>query len=162
MLAASGALAFTLYRCHRDFWLFERQRPARLRPTYEALVGALQSSTGPEDAIFAQRRPASRYSNTNYLTGMLPWENHQRGVDTSAHIVPGSWDILLRELEASRPAAVIDTVPGNHRFYRKYPIASFPRLRAFLDAHYRRELRVPGRSGRPYYDVYLRKDRPGE
>ncbi len=172
-LAAGGAMAFTLYRCHRDFWLFERLRPARPRPTYDSLVGALQSSTGPEDKIFvwgydpevyflAQRRPSSRYSNTNYLTGMLPWENHQPGVDTSAHIVPGSWDVLLRELEASRPAAVIDTVPGNHRFYRKYPIASFPRLEAFLDTGYRRAVRVPGRNGRPYYDVYLRKDRASE
>jgi hypothetical protein len=30
--------------------------------------------------------------------GMLPWENHLPGIDTSAHLVPGAWDVLIAEL----------------------------------------------------------------
>jgi hypothetical protein len=139
----------------RTLWT-ERPAPrARAR-----LLEAIRARTAPEEAIFvwgyypelyvlAPRRPASRYSNANYLTGMLPWENHQPGVDTSAHVVPGAWDVLMDELDASRPPLVVDTAVGDHRSYAKYPIASFPRLRDFLDRHYARVAVVDDGRGRP-------------
>jgi 4-amino-4-deoxy-L-arabinose transferase-like glycosyltransferase len=172
-LAVVGALGFSLHRYHEDFWLFERRQPAPKDIALDALVAWLRGATRPDEAIFvwgyqpevyvlADRKPASRYSNTNYLTGLLPWENSAPGLDTSEHIVPGSWDILLRELEASRPAVIVDTVPGNHRFYEKYPLAKYPRLASFLAAGYERVKTIPDRKGRPCYDVYLRRGRVAE
>ncbi|MCB1036031.1 MAG: glycosyltransferase family 39 protein, partial [Acidobacteria bacterium] len=161
-------LFYSLHRFHRDMAVFGITTPARVRVPQEALVQHLRSTTAEDDTLFVwgynpeiyaltPRRAGTRYSNTNYLTGMLPWENHGEGVDTSEHIVPGAWDILLDELEASRPAVIVDTVPGNHRYYRKYPIEAFPRLDDYLRRHYRRSARVLDAKGRPYYDVYSRR-----
>jgi hypothetical protein len=130
------------------------------------LLEAIRERTAPDEAIFvwgyypelyvlAPRRPASRYSNTNYLTGMLPWENHQPGVDTSAHVVPGAWDILITELEAARPPLIVDTAVGDHRWYAKYPIASFPRLSDFLERHYVQVEVVDDGRGRPVAALWM-------
>lgn len=165
-----AALGFTLRPFLVDAAVVEARRPPREAPTFERLLDAVRSLTTSEETIFvwgyhpevyllAPRRPATRYSNTNYLTGMLPWENHQWGVDTSEHIVPGAWDILMRELAASRPALIIDTAPGDHRSYGKYPLELFPRLNELLASSYIPVTSIPDDGGRPYYDLYLRKDR---
>ncbi len=165
-LVAMG-LFYSLHRFRRDMALFGLTEPARPRVAQDALLKYIREASDPQETLFvwgynpeiymlAPRRSATRYSNTNYLTGMLPWENHQKGIDTSEHIVPGSWDLLLEELEENRPALIVDTVPGNHRYYRKYPIEAFPRLRHYLDRGYRRTARILDRKGRPYYDVYRR------
>lgn len=143
-----------------------KERPEDRRR--QALLAAIRQQTAAEASIFvwgyypelyvlAPRRPASRYSNTNYLTGMLPWENHQRGVDTSAHIVDGAWDILIRELAASRPALVVDTAVGDHRYYAKYPIEDFPPLQQFLDEGYRLDSVVRDPKGKPLAALWLRR-----
>jgi hypothetical protein len=145
----------------RTLWTERTAPPARVR-----LLAAIRERTAPGDSIFvwgyypelyvlAPRRPASRYSNTNYLTGMLPWENHLPGIDTSAHVVPGAWDVLMAELEASRPPLIVDTAVGDHRSYAKYPIASFPRLQDFLDRHYARVTVVDDGRGRPVAALWL-------
>lgn len=134
----------------------------------QALLAAIRQHTEPDQSIFvwgyypelyvlAPRRPASRYSNTNYLTGMLPWENHAPGVDTSAHIVDGSWDVLMAELEASRPALVVDTSVGNHRYYGKYPVQDFPPLQRFLERDYRLDRMVKDRKERPVAGLWVRR-----
>jgi 4-amino-4-deoxy-L-arabinose transferase-like glycosyltransferase len=159
-------LAYSLVRfggevAGRTLWTDRPAPPALVR-----LLEAIRERTAPEEAIFvwgywpelyvlAPRRPASRYSNTNYLTGMLPWENSQPGVDTSAHIVPGAWDVLLAELEASRPPLVVDTAVGGHRSYAKYPIASFPRLKDVLDRHYTRVAVVDNGRGSPVAALWM-------
>ncbi len=137
-------------------------------PERARLLEAIRKRTAPGEAIFvwgyypelyvlAPRRPASRYSNTNYLTGMLPWENHQPGVDTSAHVVPGAWDLLIAELEAARPPLVVDTAAGDHRYYAKYPIAAFPRLQGFLDRGYVFDGVVDDGRGRPVAALWRRR-----
>ena len=142
-------------------WTERPAPPARAR-----LLEAIRERTAAEDSIFvwgyfpelyvlAPRRPASRYSNTNYLTGMLSWENHLPGVDTSAHVVPGAWDVLMAELDASRPPLIVDTAVGDHCFYAKYPIASFPRLQEFLDRHYIRATVVDDGHGRPVAALWV-------
>ncbi len=133
----------------------------------QVLLNAIRQASGADQPIFvwgyypelyvlASRRPASRYSNTNYLTGMLPWENHQSGVDTSDHIVDGAWDVLMQELEASQPVLVVDTAVGNHRYYGKYPVENFPALHRFLQRDYRLDKVVEDRKGRPVAALWLR------
>lgn len=137
--------------------LWDHRRPPRGRTE---LVEAIRERTAPEEPIFvwgyypelyvlAPRRPASRYSNTNYLTGMLPWENHHPGVDTSEHVVPGAWDLLMAELEAAKPPLIVDTSIGDHRYYSKYPILAYPRLQQFLERHYAFAGAVDDDRGRP-------------
>ncbi len=165
--ATVSAVAYPLHRFRGNLSLLSRDRNVARKVHQDRLVAYLREHTAaadrvfvwgynPEVYLFAERRPASRYSNTNYLTGMLPWENHQRRVDTSEHIVPGAMEVLLAELEAAPAAVFVDSVPGNHRFYRKYPIRDFPPLAAYLAAHYRKETTIRDRKGRPYYDVYRR------
>ena len=139
----------------------------RLAPLARArLLEAIRERMAAEDSIFVWgycselyvfvlRWLASCYSNTNYLMGMLLWENHLPGVDTSAHVVPGVWDVLMAELDASRPPLIVDTAVGDHRFYAKYPIASFPRLQDFLDRHYTRAAVVDDGHGRPVAALWV-------
>lgn len=147
----------------RQVWKKRRVDDAR-----ERLLAAIRRHTSPEDPVFvwgyypelyvlAPRRPASRYSNTNYLTGMLPWENHQPGIDTSEHIVEGAWDLLMTELEANRPKLVVDTAVGDHRHYSKYPVKDFPRLAELLARDYVRQTVVRDRRDRPVAALWLRR-----
>ncbi len=170
LLAAAVALALILplVRFGRDIAWFNVWRRAPTDEVRRDLLAAIERWTSPEDTIFvwgyypelyvlSGRRPATRYSNTNYLTGMLPWENHRPEVDTSAHIVPGSWEILMRELEASRPQLIVDTAAGNHRYYRKYPIAELPLLERYLEEHYRPAATVRDREQEPGCVVWVRR-----
>lgn len=166
--AVIAGLAWPLYRYRADAALLTWSTPAKPKPEQDALLAHLAATTRPDEKIFiwgynpeiyvlADRRPATRYSNANYLTGMLPWENHHPEIDTSEHVVPGAWNILFEELEANPPAVVIDTAVGNHRYYRKYPITKFPQLESYLAEHYTLETTIPGKRGRPYYAVYRRR-----
>ncbi|MCH9651639.1 MAG: glycosyltransferase family 39 protein [Deltaproteobacteria bacterium] len=161
-------LGSSVYRYRRDIALTNIWQPARTKVERQGLLDYIRATTDSEDTIFVwgynpeiymltPRRSATRYSNTNYLTGMLPWENHRPGVDTSEHIVEGAWDILFEELDANPPSLIIDTVPGNHRAYIKYPIEKFPRLEGYLQEHYQRTAIIPDRKGQPYYQVYRRE-----
>ncbi|HEX4956347.1 MAG TPA: glycosyltransferase family 39 protein [Thermoanaerobaculia bacterium] len=167
VVTVAVGLALPLWRYRRDLALLSFDQPARPNVPREKLLAFLAETTRPEDKIFvwgydpevyvlSGRRPATRYSNANYLTGLLPWENHRPGVDTSAHIVPGAWDILMRELEATPPVLIIDTSPGDHRTWAKYPVRKFPRLAAYLERHYEPVAALPDRKGRTYYVVYRR------
>ncbi len=148
----------------RNLWREHRGDDRR-----ERLLDAIREHSAADDSIFvwgyypelyvlAPRRPASRYSNTNYLTGMLPWENHQPGVDTSEHIVGGAWEILIDELEASAPAVVVDTAVGDHRYYSKYPIKDFPALSHFLAESYLPVETVEDRKGEPVATLWVRDE----
>jgi hypothetical protein len=161
-------LGYSLQRFGTDAALVKLRAEPPRAGAQEALVEYVQRATGREDPIFvwgynpevyvlAQRRPATRYSNTNYLTGMLPWENHAPEIDTSEHIVDGGWDIFMAELDATPPVLIVDTATGNHRYYSKYPIEDFPRLETYLHQHYLYSTTVRDHRGRPYYNVYRRK-----
>lgn len=113
----------------------------------EAAVDYIRRHARPDESIFvwgfypelyvlADRPPASRYVYANVLTGFIPWEHMEPEYDTSATIVPGTWDILMAELRDSRPALIIDTSPGRFRGYGKYPPQKFPLLRAMLAQQY--------------------------
>lgn len=150
----------------RNIW---RQRP--VDESRQLLLDTIRRHTTADESIFvwgyypelyvlAPRRPASRYSNTNYLTGMLPWENHQSGIDTSEHIVEGAWHLLIEELETTRPALVIDTSPGNHRYYAKYPIDDYPPLHQFLSQGYQPSTTVKDHKGRDLAVFWTRTTGP--
>jgi hypothetical protein len=75
---------------------------------------------------------------SNYMTGLSPATRTQSdpGMDASANIVPQSWDMLLADIAERRPELFVDTSPGNVAAYGKFPLASFPRLKAIVDRDY--------------------------
>ena len=90
----------------------------------------------PDFYLYADRRPASRYIYCSFLTGMIPWTNTAPDRDTRYAIVPGTLEILLQDLTANRPEFFIDSSLGDGRLFRKYPLAKFPPLAAFVSTHY--------------------------
>lgn len=90
----------------------------------------------PDIYLFADRAPASRFVYASFQTGLLPWTNVAPEIDTSATIVPGAMETLLRDLQATRPAFIVDCSAGPNRHWQKYPPERFPALAAFIDQHY--------------------------
>jgi 4-amino-4-deoxy-L-arabinose transferase-like glycosyltransferase len=93
----------------------------------------------PRVYLYAERRPATRYISTYALTG-YPYGgaisyDPPLG-DTTSRIVPGSWDVFKRELEAKRPRYLVD-VEAKLKLPR-YPQAKFPWLADYVARNYRK------------------------
>jgi len=142
----------------------ERTAKFRITQAREA-ARHIEARTSPSDRIFvwgfapafyplARRLPASRFIYCIYLTGLIPWTNAHPEVDTSATIVPGSWDLLMADLERTRPRYIIDTSPSDYFFWGKYRPYRFPRLRELLDRDYRLEKTVRSRTGGKLFKLY--------
>lgn len=142
-----------------------------LDPTYLHLARYIQQNSREDDRIFvwgfqpiiyvaSGRRPASRFIICHALTGQIPWVNIDPEEDTSQWILPGSWPLLMNELEKNRPLFIVDTSPGNYAAYRKYPIQRYLQLYWFIRRHYvmdRVIFHSTPRGERPYYHVYRRE-----
>ncbi len=131
------------------------------------LVNHIQKGSTDEDTVFvwgfypqiyllSNRRPATRFSYCIYLTGLVPWVNVNPRTDTSGYVVPGSWDMLIEDLNKTRPLFIVDTAPGNIYYWRKYPIKKFPRLQAFIDASYVLDENIRSKQGKTVFRVYRR------
>jgi hypothetical protein len=84
-------------------------------------------------------RPASRFVVPQAsITGYVPGRREPRAahVDASALVSADHWDLLMGDLERSRPAYVVDTAPSGLHGWGRYPIADFPRLEAFVRRDY--------------------------
>ncbi|MBX3736399.1 MAG: hypothetical protein KF715_06920 [Candidatus Didemnitutus sp.] len=90
----------------------------------------------PDIYLFADRVAGSRFVYASFQTGLLPWTNVAPEIDTRATVVPGAMETLLRDLQASRPAFIVDCSAGPNRHWQKYPLAHFPSLAAFIERNY--------------------------
>jgi hypothetical protein len=90
----------------------------------------------PHLYVQAARVPATPFVTCTFLSGLVPWERSAPQDDTRRWIVPGAWDLLMRDLETDPPRFVLDA--SDDRLFGRgaYPPSDFPRLRAFLDARY--------------------------
>jgi hypothetical protein len=126
-------------------------------PDYWAVGRAVAARTSKGDSIWvwgnvpqiyftAERMPGVRFTFCNYLTGLSPGAPSELDprVDSRKNAVPGAWDLVLRDLDANRPALVIDTAAGGMKSYGKFPIDSFPPLSDYLKVHYQRDGVVEG------------------
>jgi hypothetical protein len=80
----------------------------------------------------------TRFSFCNYMTGEspgTPTETGQRNAD--ANQLAPAWQMLFDDLERRRPALFVDAAAAGWDGYIKYPLARYPRLREYVDAHYR-------------------------
>ncbi len=136
------------------FWLATAGRPFAMawderEPPYAQVAARIDALTGPADRIFvwgnspqlyvAARRPMrQRFSFCNYMTGESPGTPTETGAwNADANQLPASWDMLFADLEQRRPVLFVDAAAAGWDGYGKYPIRRYPRLRAYVDRHYR-------------------------
>jgi hypothetical protein len=126
-------------------------------PDYLAVGQAVAARTKPDDRIWvwgnvpqvyftAERAPGVRFTFCNYLTGLSPGSRSEYDptVDPRANAVPEAWGMVVRDLDANKPAVIVDTAAGGMKGYGKFPVASFPVLAAYLGEHYERDGEVLG------------------
>lgn len=131
---------------------------------YIPIAAYIQNRTGESDTIFvwgfaspiytfSNRLGASRFLWCDWLTGRVSGTASAKdpSFDTAEFISEGSWELLFEDLEKNKPLYFVDTSPGNHHDYGKYPIAKYPLLKRYLDNHYAFEASVNGA------DIYRRK-----
>jgi hypothetical protein len=137
------------------FWLATVGRPFAAawdegdEPRYGATAARIATLTAPDDRIFvwgnspqlyvlARRPMGARFSFCNYMTGEspgTPTETGQWGAD--ANQLPAAWDMLFADLERRRPTLFVDAAAAGWDGYDKYPLARYPRLRAYVESNYR-------------------------
>ncbi len=119
-------------------------------PSYDGVAARIAALTSPDERIFvwgnspqlyvlARRPMGTRFSFCNYMTGEspgTPTENGQWNADRNQ--LPVAWDMLFADLDSRRPALLVDAAAAGWDGYDKFPIARYPRLAAYVDAHYRR------------------------
>lgn len=110
----------------------------------------------PDIYLYADRKAASRFLYCSFLTGLVPWTNVAPEIDTRYAIVPGTMETLLTELKANRPAMLVDCSAGPHRRFSKYPLAHYPKLYSWVNAHY--VLADPAQFVPQGFRLYLIKD----
>jgi len=118
-------------------------------PPYGEVAARIDALTTPDQRVFvwgnspqlyilARRAMGTRFSFCNYMTGEspgTPTENGQWSAD--ANQLPASWDMLFADLEQRRPALLVDAAAAGWDGYDKFPLSRYPRLRAYVDEHYR-------------------------
>jgi hypothetical protein len=143
---ATRALAFTvaigfMFSAAGYFY-----RPGVPEPNYESVARYLATTTSPDDPIYvwgsvpeiywaSERRPATRFLTTSFLTGNYPGrppKDANTGGDTEA-----AWADFYSDFTAHPPKYFVDTSPAKVRGAQYYPISSFPRLEHIVDTQYR-------------------------
>lgn len=131
---------------------FGRSLAARLdegEPAYDGVAARIDSLTAPDERIFvwgnspqlyvlARRPMGARFSSANFVTGEspgTPTETGARNADLNQD--PRRWEMLFDDLERRRPTLLVDAAAAGWDGYGKYPLDRYPRLRRYVDAHYR-------------------------
>ncbi|MBN2327546.1 MAG: hypothetical protein JXR73_10370, partial [Candidatus Omnitrophica bacterium] len=107
----------------------------------------IYKNTNNEDSIFvwgflaeiytlSNRKPATRYSCCNVITGLIPWVNVGKSIDTSFYQIEGTLYNLLKDLDENKPKYIIDSSTANIRFYGKYPINKYTILHKYIGRNY--------------------------
>jgi hypothetical protein len=118
-------------------------------PTYDGVAARMAALTSAEEPVFvwgnspqlyvlARRPMGARFSFCNYMTGEspgTPTETGQRDADSNQ--LPAAWDMLFADLEKRRPTLFVDAAAAGWDGYDKFPLARYPRLRSYVDQHYR-------------------------
>jgi hypothetical protein len=118
-------------------------------PRYDEVAARIAELTAADERVFvwgnspqlyvlARRPMGARFSFCNYMTGESPGTPTETGEwDADANQLPAAWDMLFADLERRRPALFVDAAAAGWDGYQKYPLARYPRLRAYVDQNYR-------------------------
>ncbi len=118
-------------------------------PRYDEVAARIAALTAVDERVFvwgnspqlyvlARRPMGTRFSFCNYMTGEspgTPTETGQRNAD--ANQLPAAWEMLFADLELRRPVLFVDAAAAGWDGYGRYPLARYPRLRAYVERHYR-------------------------
>ncbi len=125
----------------------------------------VQTVTSPHDQIYvwgdavqiyllSDRVSAARFVFSTFQTGVMPGTFPDKKQLPTYVGSPDSWSDLMRDLENTPPAVIIDSGPSSDVEVQKaLNVAAFPRLRKFVAERYRLHSVVAG------MDIYVRKDR---
>lgn len=131
---------------------FGRTLAAKLdegEPPYEAVAARIDQLTAADERIFvwgnspqlyvlARRPMGARFSSCNFVTGESPGTPTETGARSAdANQDPVHWQMLFDDLERRRPALFVDAAAARWDGYGKYPLGRYPRMRAYVEAHYR-------------------------
>ena len=117
-------------------------------PPYHDVAARIAALTSPDERVFvwgnspqlyilARRPMGTRFSFCNYMTGESPGTPTESGRwNADANQLPAAWDLLFSDLETRRPTLLVDAAAAGWDGYDKFPIARYPRLRAYVDSHY--------------------------
>ena len=115
-------------------------------PRYDEVAARIAELTAADERIFvwgnspqlyvlARRPMGARFSFCNYMTGESPGTPTETGAARTP--TPTScrprWEMLFADLERRRPALFVDAAAAGWDGYGKYPLARYPRLRAYVD-----------------------------
>ena len=118
-------------------------------PRYDTVAARIAALTTPDERIFvwgnspqlyilARRPMGARFSFCNYMTGESPGTPTETGRwNADRNQLHAAWEMLFADLERRRPALFVDAAAAGWDGYDKFPLARYPRLRAYVDAHYR-------------------------
>jgi hypothetical protein len=119
-------------------------------PRYQDVATRIAALTKPDERIFvwgnspqlyvSSRRPmGARFSFCNYMTGESPGTPTETGLrDADSNQLPEAWTMLFADLNQRRPALFVDAAAAHWDGYEKFPLSRYPRLRSYVDQHYRR------------------------
>jgi hypothetical protein len=152
LLVGFTAVSLALYRGPAH--VYEETRPVFTRAA-EWMRGDACYERGPlfvwgfapQFYAEAELPPASRFVVPQAsLTGYVPGNRASRSgeVDTAALVREDHWDLLMGDLQRSRPAFILDTAPSGLHGWDRYPMEDFPRLDAFVRSGYRAVAEVDG------------------
>jgi 4-amino-4-deoxy-L-arabinose transferase-like glycosyltransferase len=164
VLACFVGLSFVL-RHLTTLWLDGQRRAGEFygNPDEEPIANYIRTHSSADQSVFvwgfapelytaSRRRSASRFVFTTFPSGLVPWFHWLPFEHEERLAVPGSRDLLLRELEAEKPPLILDVPNSIHgRSIRRYP-----QLSAYVDQHYCFRETVFGRNGR-IADIYHRR-----
>jgi MFS family permease len=118
------------------------------KPPYATVAARLQEISSPDDTIFvwghstelyvlAERQTGTRFSFCDYLTGASPGTRTATALaDPSPNVVASAWKMLFDDLARRRPRFLVDPTPAGWDGYGLFPLARYPRLYAYVRAHY--------------------------
>ncbi len=126
------------------------------KPPYAEVAARLRQVSGPDDSVFlwghsvevyvlARRTTGTRFLFCDYLTGTSPGTRSQSGLaDPAPNVVQPAWDMLFDDLDRRQPRFLVDVAPAAWNGYDRFPLSRYPRLDAYVRAHYRERDRVDG------------------
>ena len=114
-------------------------------PKVAQVAGWLRANTAPADHVFvwghapqiyylSQRPPGSRYLTGATQIGGYDPAHVPPGFDVGAHRSQRDLAALLRDLGGTE--WFVDTAPADIHDWAKAPLAAFPELQVYIDAHY--------------------------
>ncbi|HEX6737313.1 MAG TPA: hypothetical protein VF310_03465, partial [Vicinamibacteria bacterium] len=146
LLAGFTAANHVLYRVRQDVY-------EETSPRYLQVREALRADPGFADGtVFVwgyapgfyyhlpELRPATRFvmpqaSLTGYVAGNTASARGE--VETRSSVLESHWDLLLADLEQRQATFILDTAPSGLHRWNHFPLRRFPRLDAYVRAHYR-------------------------